>query len=124
MWCISMQMNASCVTTASCRTGEYAPHLGASADCNAFRHCASSSPSEPTQALGRLLTHADINERLKGRRAELWWPDDNLWYLIEIHEVDVTNHKAQVMLLLSQTMGSPVMLTLCLGGCTPSSGGT
>jgi hypothetical protein len=47
------------------------------------------------QALGRLLTHQDINERLKGRRAELWWPDDNLWYLIEIHEVDTTNHKAQ-----------------------------
>ncbi len=39
------------------------------------------------QALGRLLTHSDINERLKGRRAELYWPDDNLWYLIEIHEV-------------------------------------
>ena len=47
------------------------------------------------QALGRLLTHGDINERLKGRRAELLWPDDNLWYLIEIHEVDLANHKAQ-----------------------------
>lgn len=55
------------------------------------------------QALGRLLTHADINERLKGRRAELYWPDDNLWYLIEIHEVDTTNHKAQIMYVTGET---------------------
>ncbi|BDA48142.1 probable inhibitor of growth protein 1 homolog at N-terminal half [Coccomyxa sp. Obi] len=62
------------------------------------------STSAPApQALGRLLTHADINERLKGRRAELYWPDDNLWYLIEIHEVDTTNHKAQIMYVTGET---------------------
>jgi len=55
------------------------------------------------QALGRLLTHGDITERLKGRRAELWWPDDNLWYLIEIHEVDVNSHKAQIMYVTGET---------------------
>lgn len=55
------------------------------------------------QALGRLLTHADVNERLKGRRAELYWPDDNLWYLIEIHDVDTTNHKAQIMYVTGET---------------------
>lgn len=55
------------------------------------------------QALGRLLTHGDISERLKGRRAELYWPDDNLWYLIEIHEVMLDQHKARIMYVTGET---------------------
>lgn len=36
------------------------------------------------QAPGRLLTYADLNIGLVGRHAEMYWPDDNLWYLIKI----------------------------------------
>ena len=36
---------------------------------------------------GRLLTYADISQGLVGKRGELFWPDDNLWYLVEIHSV-------------------------------------
>lgn len=32
----------------------------------------------------RYLCDHDIKEDLVGRHAELFWPDDNLWYLIEI----------------------------------------
>jgi hypothetical protein len=48
------------------------------------------------QAPGRLLTHDDIRQDLERRMAELYWPDDNLWYLIEIMGVDLLTHKAQV----------------------------
>lgn len=36
------------------------------------------------QAPGQYLGDADIGPGLIGRHAELWWPDDSLWYLIEI----------------------------------------
>ena len=55
------------------------------------------------QAPGRLLTYADINESLRGCRAELFWPDDNLWYLIEIHDLDLSNRKAQIMYVTGET---------------------
>lgn len=32
----------------------------------------------------RYLMLEDIGDGLVGRHAELFWPDDNLWYLIEI----------------------------------------
>lgn len=54
----------------------------------------------PAQVPGHFLTHADITPSLKGRLAELFWPDEALagWYLIEIqvgrcimlHEVQLT----------------------------------
>lgn len=56
-----------------------------------------------TQAPGRLLTFPDIDESLRGRRAELFWPDDNLWYLIEIHDLDLSNRKAQIMYVTGET---------------------
>ena len=36
------------------------------------------------QAPGRLLTYQDVNTGLIGRYAELYWPEDNLWYLMKI----------------------------------------
>lgn len=42
---------------------------------------------------GRLLTYQDISPALVGKRGELFWPDDNLWYLVEIHTVDLENRK-------------------------------
>lgn len=55
------------------------------------------------QALGRLLTMEDISKDLKGRRAELWWPDDSLWYLIEIHDVDIPLKKAHITYVTGET---------------------
>ncbi len=45
----------------------------------------------------------DINKDLKGRRAELWWPDDSLWYLIEIHDVDIPQKKAHITYVTGET---------------------
>ncbi|CAK0784877.1 hypothetical protein CVIRNUC_008082 [Coccomyxa viridis] len=62
------------------------------------------STSAPApQALGRLLTMEDISKDLKGRRAELWWPDDSLWYLIEIHDVDIPLKKAHITYVTGET---------------------
>ena len=49
------------------------------------------------QAPGRYLYHHDITPDLKGRHAELFWPDDSLWYLIEIQDVDVAKKTAQIV---------------------------
>ena len=40
--------------------------------------------SDAPQVPGKLLLDKDINEALVGRHAELFWPDDSSWYLIEI----------------------------------------
>lgn len=45
------------------------------------------------QSTGRLLTHHDIATpsaaaKLSGHPAELFWPDDDLWYLIRIDTIN------------------------------------
>eukprot|EP00192_Tetraselmis_astigmatica_P025441 CAMPEP_0117655924 /NCGR_PEP_ID=MMETSP0804-20121206/4533_1 /TAXON_ID=1074897 /ORGANISM="Tetraselmis astigmatica, Strain CCMP880" /LENGTH=280 /DNA_ID=CAMNT_0005462297 /DNA_START=44 /DNA_END=886 /DNA_ORIENTATION=+ len=55
------------------------------------------------QALGRLLTHVDITPELRGRHAELFWPEDNLWYVITIHEVNPATKTAQIMYTTGET---------------------
>jgi hypothetical protein len=44
-----------------------------------------------------LLQVADIRPELQGRQAEMYWPDDNMWYLIEIHTVNVVNKTAIIV---------------------------
>lgn len=51
----------------------------------------------PPQAPGRLLTTTDIGPGLVGRRAELYWPDNNLWYLIEVRGVDLAARTASIL---------------------------
>lgn len=47
-------------------------------------------------ASGRLLRTSDITPQLVGRQAELYWPDDNLWYLVEIAKLDVKEKNATI----------------------------
>uniref|UniRef100_A0A7S1SZ37 Alfin N-terminal domain-containing protein n=1 Tax=Tetraselmis chuii TaxID=63592 RepID=A0A7S1SZ37_9CHLO len=46
---------------------------------------------------GRLLAEEDISTSLIGRAAELFWPDDNLWYMIKILDVDPGSKQASIM---------------------------
>ncbi|KAG2494428.1 hypothetical protein HYH03_007480 [Edaphochlamys debaryana] len=57
----------------------------------------SQKPQAATGGLVRYLCQDDIGEALVGRHAELFWPDDNLWYLIEIQEVQVGSREARVL---------------------------
>lgn len=57
----------------------------------------SSRPQAATGGLVRYLCDHDIKEDLVGRHAELFWPDDNLWYLIEIQEVSPATKEARVL---------------------------
>mmetsp|Transcript_5769 Transcript_5769/g.14017 ORF Transcript_5769/g.14017 Transcript_5769/m.14017 type:complete len:313 (+) Transcript_5769:222-1160(+) len=59
--------------------------------------------ADSPQAPGRLLTHADISNELRGRHAELFWPDDNLWYVITIHEVTPMAKRAKIMYTTGET---------------------
>lgn len=44
---------------------------------------------------GRMLLFEDITPALAGRQAELFWPDDGKWYLIEIQEINPGSRKAK-----------------------------
>ena len=57
----------------------------------------------PMQAAGRLLVNRDIAEGLQGRQAELFWPDDNMWYLILIERVDLYSQTADIMYSTGET---------------------
>ena len=74
--------------------------LGSAAPAHFQNHAATANlhDSAPQPQLpGRLLTAADIRPDLKGRQAEMFWPDDNMWYLIEIHVVDVASKTATIV---------------------------
>lgn len=59
--------------------------------------------SKDLQRPGRMLMVPDIHPNLRGRQAELYWPDDELWYVIEIHSVDVANRTAKIMYRTGET---------------------
>lgn len=45
---------------------------------------------------GRLLTAEDVTPALQGRQAELFWPDDGKWYLIQFMSIHLDSRKADV----------------------------
>ncbi|KAG7668214.1 hypothetical protein Ndes2526A_g01054 [Nannochloris sp. 'desiccata'] len=47
-------------------------------------------------ASGRLLVESDVTPALRGRQAELYWPDDGKWYLVAIQALDLRTSKAKV----------------------------
>lgn len=61
-------------------------------------------PAAPElQRPGRILGYADISTGLRGRLAEVWWPDDNSWYLIEIQDVNTRDLTADIMYVTGET---------------------
>lgn len=42
------------------------------------------------------LTAADLTTHLKGRKAELFWPDDGNWYKVEITKINTKSHQATI----------------------------
>jgi len=65
---------------------------------------------------GRPLRDSDISPSLEGQRAEMFWPDDNLWYLVEIATVDMRTHQVRI----TYTFISVYMIVLqgaARGGC-------
>ena len=46
-------------------------------------------------ASGRLLVESDVTPALRGRQAELYWPDDGKWYLVAIQALDLRTTKAK-----------------------------
>ncbi|KAI8468787.1 MAG: hypothetical protein J3K34DRAFT_515351 [Monoraphidium minutum] len=49
------------------------------------------------QLPGRLLRMEDITTELIGKLAEMFWPDDNMWYLIEIQRVNAGDKTATIV---------------------------
>ena len=59
--------------------------------------------SQEPQGPGRLLTQADVAAELRGRCGSLFWPDDGLWYFVEINDVDVAAKKAHITYATGET---------------------
>lgn len=43
-----------------------------------------------------------IGPVLEGRHAELYWPPDGMWYLIEIQSVDVVRRTARIIYMTGE----------------------
>eukprot|EP00798_Chlamydomonas_sp_ICE-L_P007896 gene7896-1107_t len=54
-------------------------------------------PTESTQPSGRIIRPDDMGPQLKGRQAELFWPDDKMWYLVEIQSINLKTKQAKVI---------------------------
>ncbi|KAG2486955.1 hypothetical protein HYH03_014452 [Edaphochlamys debaryana] len=54
-------------------------------------------PTESKYPSGRLLKAEDMTPALKGRHAELFWPDNQLWYLVEIINVNAKTKQAKIV---------------------------
>lgn len=59
--------------------------------------------SESPLPNGRLITHADVTQALKGCEAELFWPDDQKWYLVQIQSVNSRNKSARITYTSGET---------------------
>lgn len=55
------------------------------------------------QGSGRLLVSSDVSQSLPGRHAELYWPPEHLWYLVEIQSVNVEERNAIIMYYSGET---------------------
>ncbi|KAK9789939.1 hypothetical protein WJX73_004064 [Symbiochloris irregularis] len=55
------------------------------------------------QGGGRLLTKQDIGPGLCSQLMELYWPDDNCWYLVEIRSIDPLQGKAAITYVTGET---------------------
>lgn len=57
--------------------------------------CWPPSPRPQPLPTGRLLTAEDVSPALTGRQAELFWPDDGKWYLIQFNAIYLDSRKAE-----------------------------
>ena len=50
--------------------------------------------TESRNRTGRLMTQADVGPALLGRQGELYWPDDGMWYLVQVQQLDMATRQA------------------------------
>lgn len=53
-------------------------------------------PMENPHPTTKVLRNEDVTVALRGRRAQLFWPDDNLWYPVEIQNINLRNKVAKI----------------------------
>jgi len=53
-------------------------------------------PAIRSQPSGKIIGPNDFSTALCGKRAELFWPDDRKWYLVEIQAIDMDTKMAKV----------------------------
>jgi hypothetical protein len=57
------------------------------------------SSDKPNPA-GKLLTFDDVTPALVGKQAELFWPDDAKWYLVQFTDLVVATREATYVVLI------------------------
>lgn len=61
------------------------------------------TPQAKSQAAGRILKPHEISLALVNKQAELLWPEDKLWYLIQITHVDLVSKIANILYITGET---------------------
>lgn len=54
-------------------------------------------PTESATPSGRPLKEADLGSGLRNRPAELFWPDDAMWYLVEVQSFNPKTRQAKIL---------------------------
>lgn len=65
-------------------------------------------PAIRSQPSGRIISPNELTTALCGKKAELYWPDDGKWYLVEIQSIDMDTKMAKcvvVVVLFSYSIG-------------------
>lgn len=60
------------------------------------RRALSAEPAIRSEPSGKIIGPEDFSTALCGQRAELFWPDDQKWYLVEIQAIDMETKMAKV----------------------------
>lgn len=65
----------------------------------AYQGTATASGSKTPSANTKQLTHHDVSQNLVSAMAELFWPDDGLWYPVRIESIDALTRSAKIVYL-------------------------
>lgn len=75
-------------------------------------------PAIRSQPSGRIIRPNELTTALCGKKAELYWPDDGKWYLVEIQSIDMDTKMAKyVFSVLYCEVDGSVYFTNLLYNC-------
>ncbi|MEO2193298.1 MAG: alfin [bacterium] len=73
-----------------------APSVGAGGNADDSARAMMNEPAMRTEPSGKIIGPSEFTTALCGKRAELFWPDDRMWYLVEIQAIDMETKMAKV----------------------------
>lgn len=69
-------------------------------------------PAIRSQPSGRIIRPHELTTALCGKKAELYWPDDGKWYLVEIQSIDMDTKMAKYVLNTLHSLRDHIIQTI------------